>query len=80
MAFSSPGKEYVPSDFPFEDEDTVGLIVVVVDNLSDEDVPNPDAVRSFFFTSTASDGGVKDGFTSTASDGGVHSFSIYFFV
>jgi hypothetical protein len=52
----------------------------VVDNLSDEDVPNPDAVRSFFFTSTASDGGVKDGFTSTASDGGVHSFSIYFFV
>jgi hypothetical protein len=79
MAFSSPGKEYVPSDFPFEDEDTVAFVVVVV-NLSDEGSTDPDAVRSFFFTSTASDGGVKDGFTSTASLGGVHSFSIYFFV
>jgi hypothetical protein len=80
MALSSPGKEYVPSDFPFEDEDTVGLIVVVVDDLTNEGSTDPDTVRSFFFTSTASDGGVKDGFTSTASLGGVHSFSIYFFV
>jgi hypothetical protein len=49
-------------------------------NLPDEDVPNPDAVRSFFFT--ASDGGTKDAllFTATPSLGGVQSFAIYFFV
>ena len=78
MAFSSPGKEYVPSAFPFEDEDTVGLIVVVVDDLTNEGCADPDAVRSFFFT--ASDGGTKDEPDATPSLGGVHSFSIYFFV
>jgi hypothetical protein len=77
MALSSPGKEYIPLGFPFEYEDAVALVVVVV-NRADEGSTDPDTVRSFFFT--ASDGGTKDEPAATPSLGGVHSFAIYFFV